>query len=104
MSLLLNATSIGNVLPCHLGRPSRVKQMSHLDVRDGVLQLWPHDVIEGINSPIGGFDGLIQGQKCCLKTCQLNKQLYRRYERLQAVVSCLLNSFCSGLDKVGFKC
>lgn len=39
---------------------------THLDIADGVLKLWPYNIIQGIHTSVGCFDGLIKGQKCSL--------------------------------------
>ena len=46
---------------------------AHLDVLDGVLKLWPYNIVQGIDTSIGCLDGLIKGQECSLQGCQLHK-------------------------------
>lgn len=51
---------------------------NHLDVCDGVFQLWLHNMLERIHTAVGGLDGLVQGQEGSLQTCQLDEKLHRR--------------------------
>ncbi len=41
----------------------------YLDVADGVFKLGPHNIVQGIHTPVGGLDGHIKSQKGSLQGC-----------------------------------
>ena len=48
----------------------------YLDVGNGVLQPGPHNIVQGIDTPVGCFDGFVQREEGCLERRQLNQQLH----------------------------
>lgn len=52
------------------------RNISYLDVGDGVLQFGSHNIVKGIDTSIGGLDGLIQRQESSLQAGKLHQQLH----------------------------
>lgn len=73
---------------------------AYLDVLDGVLQLWPHNIVQCIHTSIGGLDGFIKGQECSLQRCQLHEQLYGVHECLAARLYLLTTSTKTGQSQL----